>query len=93
MAATDNSPDQGDIDAPSTSSAGVPTIQDRIAAFAMLDGMKDGTQAEKTLRLSLVGFKTAEIARLLQTTPATVRQNIYEQRKKAKTKAPTTRAR
>ena len=59
------------------------TIQDRIAAFAMLDGMKDATQAQKTLRLSLVGFTPGEIAGMLQTTTAVVYQNLYEARKKA----------
>lgn len=61
-----------------------PTIAERIAAFAMLDGMANATQAEKCMRLSLVGFSNAEIAAMLQTTNAVVSTNLYEQRKKAK---------
>lgn len=60
------------------------TISDRIAAFAMLDEMKDATQAEKCMRLSLVGFTASEIAEMLQTSVATVRQNLYSERKKVK---------
>jgi len=69
---------------------GAATIQDRIAAFAMLDGMKEATQAQKSLRLSLVGFTNSEIAQMLQTTPAVVAQNLYNERKKAG-KKPATR--
>lgn len=64
-----------------------PKISDRIAAFAMLDGMKDATQAQKTLRLSLIGFGNAEIASMLQTTTAVVSQNLYAQRKAAAKRA------
>jgi len=64
-----------------------PTISDRIAAFAMLEAMKDATQAQKTLRLSLVGFSNAEIASMLQTTTAVVSQNLYAQRKAAASRA------
>jgi hypothetical protein len=62
---------------------GPATIHDRIAAFAMLDAMKDATQAQKSLRLSLVGFTNGEIAQMLQTTPAVVAQNLYNERRKA----------
>ncbi len=58
------------------------TIGDRIAAFAMLDGMGSASQAQKCLRLALVGFTNAEIAEMLQTTPAVVGQNLYTERKK-----------
>jgi hypothetical protein len=51
------------------------TIADRIAAFSMLDQMKDATQAQKCMRLSLVGFSAREIAGMLQTTVPTVRQS------------------
>ena len=73
-------PDQLDDAVPA--SGGRATIADRIAAFAMLDGMKEATQAQKCLRLTLVGFANAEIAAMLQTSVATVSQNIYAERKK-----------
>jgi hypothetical protein len=60
------------------------TISDRIAAFAMLDQMKDATQAQKCMRLFLVGFSASEIAGMLQTTVPTVHQNLYAERKKLK---------
>jgi DNA-directed RNA polymerase specialized sigma24 family protein len=60
------------------------TISDRIAAFAMLDQMKDATQAQKCMRLSLVGFSASEIAGMLQTTVPTVHQSLYAERKKLK---------
>ena len=65
------------------------SIQDRIAAFVMLDGMEGKTQAEKTMRLRLVGFSNSEIASMLQTTGAVVSSNIYAEKKKAVKKTPT----
>jgi hypothetical protein len=63
---------------------GSATIRDRIAAFEMLDGMpKEATQAQKTLRLSLIGFSNPEIASMLQTSTAVVATNLYAERKKA----------
>jgi hypothetical protein len=59
------------------------TIADRIAALTMLDGMKEATQAQKTLRLWIVGFTNAEIAVMLQTSTAVVSTNLYNERKKA----------
>lgn len=47
-------------------------ISYRIAAFSMLDGMTDATQAQRTLRLSLIGFGNAEISSMVQTTTAVV---------------------
>lgn len=67
--------------------AGPATIQDRIAAFVMLDGMKEATQAQNCMRLALAGFSRQEIASMLMTTPQVVRQNIYTERQKAKKKA------
>ncbi|MGB3733248.1 hypothetical protein [Microbacterium sp.] len=66
--------------------AGNATIQDRIAAFDMLDRMGDATQAQKTFRLSLVGFKRAEIAAMLGISAASVSQNIYSEKNKGKKK-------
>ena len=68
---------------------GKATIQDKIAAFVMLDSMPEGTtQAEKTMRLSLSGFTNAEIAEMLQTTSATVATNLSEERKRFGDKRP-----
>jgi len=67
------------------------SIQDRIAAFAMLDAMTSKTQAEKSMRLRLIGFSNAESARMLQTTPAVVASNIYQEKKKAAKRATTPR--
>ena len=64
------------------------TIQDRIAAFDMLDRMASATQAQKTLRLSLVGFNRQEIAAMLQISPALVSQNLYAEKNKGKKKKP-----
>lgn len=66
--------------------AGAASIQDRIAAFAMLDRMPEATQAQKCLRLSLVGFSRKEIAELLMTSVPTVNQNIYSEKQKLKKK-------
>jgi len=59
------------------------SMQDRIAAFAMLDAMGEVTLAQKTVRLSIIGFNAGEIATMLQTTPATVYQYVYEAKKRA----------
>jgi DNA-binding CsgD family transcriptional regulator len=61
------------------------SLSDRIAAFAMLDGMATASQAQKCLRLALIGFTNAEIAEMLQTTPAVVGQSLYTERKKLRT--------
>lgn len=71
---------------------GTATIRDRIAAFAMLDGMKDATQSAKCLRLSLVGFSNPEIGSMLQISPAAVASATYEERKKVKKPAKKTPA-
>ena len=74
--------DQEEVPAPPRAASA--TIRDRIAAFVMLDGMpKDATQAQKTLRLSLIGFSNPEIASMLQTSSAVVATNLYAERKKA----------
>ncbi len=67
--------------------AGSATIQDRLAAFEMLDRMTEASQAQKCLRLELAGFSRQEIAAMLMTSLQTVRQSIYSERQKAKKKA------
>jgi hypothetical protein len=62
--------------------SGRATIQDRIAAFAMLDEMSEKTQGEKIMRLRIVGFTNLEIAAMLQTTPAAVASSVYAERKR-----------
>jgi len=66
--------------------AGAPSRQDRIAAFVMLDKMDGATMAQKTVRLSLVGFNRQEIAALLQISVGSVSQNLYAERNKGKKK-------
>lgn len=66
---------------------GPASIRDRIAAFQMLDGMTEATQAQKCLRLALVGFNRTDIAAMLMTTPAVVSQSIYAERQKLKHKS------
>ena len=72
---------------PTAAPRGPATIADRIAAFQMLDQMAGATQAQKTMRLSLIGFSNAEIAAMLDTTTAVVSQNLYAERKKARKRA------
>jgi hypothetical protein len=68
------------------------TMQDRIAAFSMLDAMGDATLAQRVVRLSLIGFPPGEIATMLQTTPATVYQYVYEAKKRTGTRKPRAKA-
>jgi len=63
------------------------TIADRISAFVMLDAMGNASQAQKCLRLALIGFTNAEIAEMLQTTPRVVAQSLYAERKKPRAAA------
>jgi hypothetical protein len=79
---TTKRPDQNDEDEIPSVPKGAATRQDRIAAFVMLDAMTNKTQAEKSVRLKLVGFNNSEIAAMLQTTPAVVASNIYQEKKK-----------
>ena len=65
-------------------SSGGSSLGDRIAAFAMLDGMSNASQAQRCLRLSLIGFTNPEIADMLQTTSGVVAQSLYEERKKVR---------
>ena len=62
---------------------GPATIQDRIAAFGMLDKMTEATQAQKIVRLTLVGFNRNDVASMLQVTVANVTQVLYLERKKS----------
>ncbi len=77
-------PEPSDDDELPAPPAGRASIQDRVAAFVMLDGMKDKTQAEKSMRLRLIGFSNPDIAAMLQTTPAVIASNIYAEKKAAK---------
>ena len=60
------------------------TIQDRLAAFDMLDRMTEASQAQKCLRLELAGFSRTDIASMLMISPQSVRQGIYTERLKLK---------
>jgi hypothetical protein len=79
---TTKRPEPSDEDEVPSVPKGAATRQDRIAAFVMLDAMTNRTQAEKSVRLKLVGFSNSEIASMLQTTPAVVASNIYQEKKK-----------
>jgi hypothetical protein len=87
--ATDRRPDRDDDQEAVSPPRGRASIQDRIAAFVMLDSMKDATQAQKSLRLWQVGFTNSEIAAILQTSTAVVSQNLYNERKKGAKKQTT----
>lgn len=73
--------DNDDIEA-AAAPKGPSSIQDRIAAFQMLDRMAEATQAQKIVRLTLVGFNRNEVASMLQTSPASVTQTLYLERKR-----------
>jgi DNA-directed RNA polymerase specialized sigma24 family protein len=75
------------IEEPGPATVGSATIQDRLAAFEMLDRMTEATQAQKCLRLDLAGFSRKEIAEMLMTNLQTVRQSIYSERQKLKKKS------
>jgi len=68
------------------------SMQERIAAFAMLDAMGDVSLAQKTVRLSIIGFTAGDIATMLQTTPTTVYQYVYEAKKRAGIRKPKPKA-
>lgn len=69
--------------------AGPASVHDRIAAFVMLDGMgPDATLAQKSYRLSLCGFRRADIASMLGISAQSVSQNIYTERGKTKKRSP-----
>ena len=48
--------------------------------------------AQKTVRLSIIGFTAGDIATILQTVPATVYQYLYEAKKRAGVKKPRAKA-
>ena len=55
---------------------------ERLLALLLLQNMKGATQAEKAVQLSIAGFTTVEVADMLDTKPAVVRQYLYLKRKK-----------
>ena len=77
-------PDEQEDGVSSQAPAGA-SMADRIAAFQMLDGMRDASLAQKCLRLSLVGFTNADIAEMLQMTTGSVAQSLYMERRKPRT--------
>jgi predicted transcriptional regulator len=54
---------------------------ERLLALLLVQNMRGATQAEKAVQLSLAGFTNVEIADLLGTTAAVVKQRLYEIRK------------
>jgi hypothetical protein len=57
---------------------------EKTLALILLQSLKGSTEANKAMHLSLGGFTAVEIADLLQTTAAVVRQHLYTARKKGK---------
>jgi DNA-directed RNA polymerase specialized sigma24 family protein len=55
---------------------------ERLLAMLLVQNMKGATQADKATQLSLAGFTNIEIADLLDTTAAVVKQRLYEIRKR-----------
>jgi DNA-directed RNA polymerase specialized sigma24 family protein len=60
-----------------------PDRVERLLALLLLAQMKGVTQREKIYQLNLAGFSNVEIADLLQTTSAVVRQRLREARGRA----------
>ena len=54
---------------------------EKLLALILLQHLKGSAQRTKVQHLSLAGFSNVEIADLLQTTSAVVRQSLYEARK------------
>jgi DNA-directed RNA polymerase specialized sigma24 family protein len=46
--------------------------------------MSDATQAQKCMRLSLVGFSHKDVAEMLGTSVQNVRQSVYSEKQKLK---------
>jgi hypothetical protein len=57
---------------------------EKLLALVLLHSMKGATQAEKAAQLSLAGFTAVEIADMLDTTAAVIRQLLYTTRKAKK---------
>lgn len=53
---------------------------ERLLAFLLLEQMEREPQTRKVQVLNFAGFTNAEIAALLQTTPAVIAQRLYEAR-------------
>jgi predicted transcriptional regulator len=64
---------------------------ERLLALLLLQQMKTAPQREKAVQLSIAGFSNVEIADLLQTTGAVVRQYLYEARRSKATRKPSRR--
>jgi len=57
---------------------------ERLLALVLLQNMKGNSQAEKAAQLSIAGFSAVEIADILDTTAAVIRQHLYTNRKTKK---------
>jgi DNA-directed RNA polymerase specialized sigma24 family protein len=55
---------------------------ERLLALLLLQGLKGATQEDKAVQLSIAGFTTVEIADILNTKAAVVRQHLYIARKR-----------
>lgn len=54
---------------------------ERLLTLLVLQNMKGATQREKAIQLNIAGFSNVEIANLLDTTPQSITQVLYESRK------------
>lgn len=61
---------------------------ERLLTLLVLNNMKGATQREKAIQLNLAGFSNVEIANLLDTTPQSITQVLYESRKTSGKKRP-----
>jgi len=59
---------------------------ERLIALLLIQNMAGKPDREKVKQLNLAGFSNVEIANILDTTAATVAQQLYESRKTSKKK-------
>jgi hypothetical protein len=60
---------------------------EKLLALLLLQSMKGSTAAEKASQLSIAGFTAVEIADMLNTTAAVIRQLLYKTRKSKRRKS------
>jgi hypothetical protein len=63
------------------------SITERLLALLLVHDMHDASQGAKIVMLDRAGLANGDIAELLGTTPAVVRQSVYEGKRKPAKKA------